>query len=474
MKGTPLIKHRFSSPICKVETTSDTLSSRGGLSIVSQYLSQSGVLDLLEDTFGYLRKSRKGLAVWKLFHQAICFFVDGTSRHLSSFDRIKKDPGYAATIQVAQQEMGSSHRIKRFFKLFPWTTGMVFRRILKDLFLWRLRIQHPDVIEIGIDTMVMDNDYAKKRHGVSPTYKKVKGFQPIQFTWEGMIVDAVFRSGKWHAMTRGTAKHMIEDLVKLIRSHYRQDVTILFKMDAGFYNKAYYKLCDGLDVGFIASGKRYPAVKKHVGKSGTPWRQFHNKEQIWDFMEFGFTVKKGSRFWRAFYTRPRCEEDGPQIQLEFIRPEQIILTNLGTNPRVLEHLSVKERNRLVRPEWIIESYHQRGAEELAHRAFKDFGSETLPFKRFAPNQAYYYTMLISFFLFQTFKQDILGDVIPVNSYPTTIRRQFIDIAGKIVRGSREIIIKFPYHIFKTLKLDVLWKRCAQTVPILLPKYAPTN
>ena len=131
-------------------------------------------------------------------------------------------------------------------------------------------LKQPDVIEIGIDTMVMDNDYAKKRHGVSPTYKKVKGFQPIQFTWEGMIVDAVFRSGKWHAMTRGTAKHMIEDVVKLIRSHYRQDVTILFKMDAGFYNKAYYELCDSLDVGFIASGKRYPAVKKHVGQSGTP------------------------------------------------------------------------------------------------------------------------------------------------------------------------------------------------------------
>ena len=460
-----MIKHRFSAPLRKVETTLDTLASRGGLSIFSRYLERTGIFGLLEETFGSLRKSKKGLSVWNLFHQLICFFADGTSRHLSYFDQLKVDAGYAASIQVASEKMASSHTIKRLFKLFPWTTGKVFRQILKDLFVWRLNITRPDLIVIGVDTMVMDNDYAEKRHGVTPTYRKVKGFQPIQFTWKGMIIDAVFRSGKWHGMTRGTGKKMIEELVDLIRSHYRSDTTIVFKMDAGFFDQAYYKLCDRLKVGFVVSGKMHPGVKEHVCQTTTPWGQYRNAIQIWDYVEFGYRAGSWSTFWRAFYTRPKCNEHDPQINLEFIRPENIILTNLGTNPRVLQHLSAKERKRLRRPEWIIEAYHQRGAEELTHRAFKDFGFEALPFKRFTQNQAFYYTMLLSFFLFQTFKEDVLVDVIPVTSYATTVRRQFIDVAAKIVRSGHQIIIKFPDTILKALKLDRLWQRCGQIIPL---------
>ena len=38
-------------------------------------------------------------------------------------------------------------------------------------------------ILLGMDTMVMDNDEAPQRHGVAPTYKRVKSrFQPLQVT----------------------------------------------------------------------------------------------------------------------------------------------------------------------------------------------------------------------------------------------------------------------------------------------------
>jgi hypothetical protein len=449
-----------------VETTSDILANRGGLSIFSRYLEQTRIFDLLEVAFGSLRKSSKGLAVWHLFHQLLCFFADGTSRHVSYFDQIKEDPGYAASIQVASEEMASSHTVKRFFRLFPWTTGKIFRRILKELFVWRLHITRPDLIVIGVDTMVMNNDYAKKRQGVTPTYRKKKGFQPIQFTWKGTIIDAVFRSGKWHGMTRGTAKEMIKELVHLIRSRYRSDATIVLEMDAGFFDQTYFKLCDDLNAGFVASGKMHPGVKEHVGQAGTPWREYRNPNQIWDYVEFGYRAGNWSRFYRAFYTRPRCNELDPQINLQFLRPDNVILTNLGTNPRVLQHLAATERKQLLKPKWIIEAHHQRGTEELTHRAFKDFGFEALPFKRFTQNQAFYYTMLVSFFLFQTFKEDVLHDVIPVTCYANTVRRRFIDIAGKIVRSGHQIIIKFPETVLNALNLYKLWKRCCQIIPII--------
>ena len=81
--------------------------------------------------------------------------VDGTSRHVAYFDQLAKDAGYAGSIETDEKKMASSHRIKRFFKAFAWTRIFLFRRLLQTLFIWRLRIKPPDVIELGLDTMVM-------------------------------------------------------------------------------------------------------------------------------------------------------------------------------------------------------------------------------------------------------------------------------------------------------------------------------
>ena len=88
-----------------VEVTTDTLTSRGGLSLFVIYLRNSGLLPHLESEFGSIRKSRKGQKVTKIFKQLFCFFLDGSSRHLSYFDALKRDEGYAATIETEPRHM---------------------------------------------------------------------------------------------------------------------------------------------------------------------------------------------------------------------------------------------------------------------------------------------------------------------------------------------------------------------------------
>jgi hypothetical protein len=114
--------------------------------------------------------------------------VDGTSRHLVYFDRLKEDAGYAEAIESSSKHLVSSHAVERFFTAFSWMRIWLFRRLLQGLFLWRLTVTKPAVIELDIDTMVMDNDEAVVRRGVQPTYKKVKGFQPLQMTWGRFVV----------------------------------------------------------------------------------------------------------------------------------------------------------------------------------------------------------------------------------------------------------------------------------------------
>ena len=86
--------------INKLETTDDKLTSRGGLTFFVKYVGSVGVLGLLLEKFTGIEKSAKGVSVGNLFLQALYFFFDGTSQHLTYFDELKKDAGNAAVIEM--------------------------------------------------------------------------------------------------------------------------------------------------------------------------------------------------------------------------------------------------------------------------------------------------------------------------------------------------------------------------------------
>lgn len=165
--------------IDQVGTTTDTLTGRAGLALFSRYLRNLRLFSVLERLFGSMRKSEKGLPIPVLFHQLFCFFLDGTDFSLVRFDDLKESEGYAGAIEVDPESMASSHQIKRFFYAFSLGRIWLFRRLIQQLFLWRLRLRNPEVVVLGMDSMVMDNHGAEKREGVEPTYKGTEGFHPF-------------------------------------------------------------------------------------------------------------------------------------------------------------------------------------------------------------------------------------------------------------------------------------------------------
>lgn len=452
--------------INKIGLTKDTLTGRGGMALFVRYLSRIGIYGFLLGHFGWIRKSMKGIPIWKIFKQIFCFFYDGTSRHLVYFDQLKKDEGYAAVIENEPKEMLSSHQLKRFFRAFSLVAGVAFRRILKRLFIWRLKIQRPEIIKLTLDTMPMNNDEAKKRQGVEPTYKDFLGFQPIQIIWERKIVDAIFRGGSKHGNHGNTAIKMVADLVKLIRKEYSSDVTIILRIDSGFFDEEVLEAFDKLNIGVILTGKIYDKTKEYIqGLPEDNWQTYDNRHQQWDYVEFGYRYGSWKRFYRALYTKPVYE--GQQGLLEFARPDSIIITNIGINPEVIASLSDEKQKEMIKAEGVINNHHQRGADELPHRGIKDFGFEELPFKRFAANSAFYYCMVISFFLFETFKEDVLEEVVAVGSYATTVRRKALDFAAKIVKTGGQIILRVTEAVMESLRFSKLWERCQKPIPIIV-------
>ena len=58
--------------INNVGTTSDTLTSRGGLTLFVKYINGIGILPILLKFFGSIRKTEKGLDVSTIFKQIFC------------------------------------------------------------------------------------------------------------------------------------------------------------------------------------------------------------------------------------------------------------------------------------------------------------------------------------------------------------------------------------------------------------------
>ena len=96
--------------------TEDVLTSRGGLALFVRYLRGIDVLPHMPRLFGGLRGSRKGAGINELFKQLICHFVDGTSRHVTRFDELQGDCGYAGSIETEVRDLVSSHTVKRFLR----------------------------------------------------------------------------------------------------------------------------------------------------------------------------------------------------------------------------------------------------------------------------------------------------------------------------------------------------------------------
>lgn len=449
-----------------IDVTTDILSGRGGLTLFVRYLCGVGILDVLARHFQFLRRSTKRQPVGEIFKQLLCWFLDGTSRHLTWFDQTQKDPGYAAVIESKPEQLLSSHAVKRFLGLIGWPYYYWFRRLLQQMFLWRLQKENPAVIVLGIDTMVMDNDDALQREGVSPTYKKKKGFQPLHLSWGRFIVDSVFRSGYKHSNHGDTVSKTILHIVKFIRQKYSQRIPIIIRMDSGFMDQKLFRLCEEEGIGYICAGKLYDDTKEMLPHFLPEcWRRYGSGRDSWRYLEFGERRQSWKRIRRSIFCQYLHDEQGQQY-FEFARPDTLLYTNLGMGDGIDALLREAGQEHWFTSDQIIGSYHSRGADELVHRALKEFRAEQLPFKKFGPNAAFYYLMLTAFFLYEAFKEDVCAPVIAVTAYATTLRRRILDIAAKIVRHAHKITLKLTAAAWDALNFPEMWQRSGSPPPLI--------
>jgi hypothetical protein len=452
----------MSTKITKIGITTNKISGRGGLPLFLRYAEKIGLYGLVTGNIAsQVSGNRKGLQLQQFIKQVIAFFMDGTNMAISSFDQSKQDEGYASLLECKVDQMASSHQIKRFFGKLSGITSFTFNKILNELFIWRLHITRPHVVELGIDTMVMDNDGALKREGNEVTYKRKKGFQPLHICWGPFLVDVLFRKGSAHSNHGTDYIDRVRAVVKLIRERYSSEVPIVLCGDSGFFDqKAFGVFEQDIHIHYITTGKLYNDVTEYVRDLPVGAFQTISKDKaVWQFVEYASRLKSWSKFRRCFFTRLHRDDTG-QYVMGFGKPDSMIYTNIGNCPTADKRLRAAGGNEWFEAETIIRKSHQRGADELIHRSIKELATkEQLPFKSFGMNRAYYFMLVFTHFLFEAYKQDVTAEVVPVTVYPNTFRRKLIDFAVKITSRARKVVLNVTKNIYETINIELLWKRC---------------
>lgn len=447
--------------IQSIGITNDNLTGRAGLAFIWKYIKNINIVKLLSDIFKEIRKSRKGREIEQIIKQLLCFFIDGSKFSITRFDELAKDNGYKKIIGVNEEEIVSSHIIKRFFNACEKGYFKRLQDFLIKMFIWRLKIEKPKVIILGLDTMVLDNNEAKKREGVNWTYKKVAGYHPVHIYWKEYIVSLAFHEGSQAPNYNNDTNNLLNEVIKRIRKEYSKKVPIIIVSDSGFFDQKYFKMIDEMKrVFFICGGKIYDSIKlKMLLKLPEEWERFEKGEDIIEYVDFRDKRDSWDREYRVIYTRHLCENE--EYKLLFDMRESIIYTNIED----IEELKECGIDEYINGIEIIKMYHNRGKDELVNRGIKEFVDESLPFKNFVSNGVYYFLSIIAYNIFIAFKVDKLSSVLPIESYPQTIRRIFIDIAGKIVNTGRKIILKIRKEVNDRYKLIELWENCDIVVQI---------
>lgn len=460
----------MATKITKIAVTNDVISGRGGIVFFLRYIEKTNLYLLISNIlFPLIGKSNKGLCLEQFLKQMFAYFIDGTHMALSGFEQKKKDASYAALLENSLDDMASSHQIKRFFSKLSILPNNAYRKILHQLFIWRLKIDKPSIIELFVDTMVLDNDLSQKKEGNELTYKKKFGFQPLHIIWKHFIIDAMFRKGSAHSNHGTDFMDCVRDIVNLVRQNYSKDVPIILCADGGFSGQeAFGYFEETLRIHYIINSKIYPGAAEFIDQIQTgSFKELRKGKTAWEYTEFGNKLNSWSKFRRCIFTRVSREEDG-QYVIGNCKSDSFMYTNLGLCKEADHKLREVSGNKYFTAKAIISKSHQRGKDELVHRSIKELATrEQLPFKRFGMNRAYYFLLVITHFLFETYKTDVTDKVINQKAYPNTFRRILVDLAVKLTSQARYIVLKVRKPTFEALQINKLWLKIQSPPEICL-------
>jgi hypothetical protein len=410
----------------KLEITDEEITPRSGLALYAEVLRAFRIEEAIEEHLPQ-PGSNRGYKPWK-FVEPLLLMLYGGGRHIEDLREIRDDVALRRLIGL--EEMPSLSTFGDWLSRCGEKSGVEgIGRVNRDVARRILRKDQTQRYTLDADATVIEAE----KQGAEWTYKKVKGYQPILgfIAENGICLASEFREGNVVAGARA-----VEFLEECERGLPEGKEISTIRSDSAFYQAEVLNWCEECGKSYTITAGKDKGVLEAI-TTVRDWKKLRTLEGEEMDREVGTAIHIMQKTEQAFRL---VVQRWKNAQRDLFKPEDWCYHVIATN---LDDLT---------PEEVVWWHNQRGqAENFIKELKSGFGMEQMPSGVFSANALYFGLGVLAyntaqalklFFLDKEWRRHTIG----------TLRWRLVEIAGKVIRHGRQLILKLAVPLEK---LEVL-------------------
>lgn len=408
----------------KLEITEEKLTAHAGLANFGEFVHATGILTEVDKV---LRGPRSGAGYMpSQYVEPLMLMLQGGGRTLEDLRVIRNDRALCEL--MGMQEVPSSDAVGDWMRRQGSGKGLSELGLIRQGVV-RRALKRDTTAEYTLD--IDATQIIAEKEAAKVTYKGEKGYMPIvgHLAENGLVIGEEFREGNVAAGARNL------EFIKYCAGQMPAGRRIAaLRSDSAAYQADIINWCEEDEKGrvlFAIGADLDAGVKSVIGtlspKDWSPYQDGHIAETV-------HSMNRTKKAFRLIVIR---------------RPAPIdLLTGQETGS---ERYTVIASNRPETAQETVAWYNRRG--DASENRIKDlkigFGMERMPCGDFAANAMFFRLGTIAYNLFVLFKVSVLSGQWR-NAQAQTLRWRLYNVAGKVVRHGRRLILKVSTWMYELL------------------------
>ena len=399
----------------QLEETSDTLTSKSGLTIIQETALALAVVADIKSCLP-AAGSNRGYQPDE-YVMPLALMLCGGGRSLEDIREIALDQGLRKLCDF--ERMPSSDAIGSWLRQPGLASGLkqVNRRLTKKL----IKRSPADNLTLDIDATYIETEKRSARFN----YEGVKSFSVLlAFIAElDLCVASKYRNGNISPVTG--IKEELTESIKLAREAGKR--VTCFRSDSAAYTADIINCCQEAQITFMITADQDCAVKELIANiESDQWRRLYDEKLHYTGREYATVI----------HTMAKTTASFTLIVQRWLNLEPSLFEN---NPYCYHVIATNDLREWI-PD-IIQEHNQRSNAENYNKEIKaGFGMEYAPSRLLRADAAYFEIGVLAYNLTIAVKR-LLLDETWFRKTITTLRWQLIFIAGKIVEHGRRLILR---------------------------------
>lgn len=412
----------------KLDKTDNQLTSKCGLIEIYDLAISLGIKELISN---YIPRSKSNRSYKSEdYVTPILLTLLGGGKRIDDIREIKRDKALRKVCKISNvpspDAIGRWLRNEKNLKALKKINTIICKKIIK---------------KVERNGFTIDNDatYAESSNkGAKQTYKDFRGYSDL-YTFIadfGLCISHDFREGNISPAT-GIKEQLIEsyDFIK----DSGKEISY-FRSDSAAYQSSILNYCGKKGITFMITARKDLAVKKIISELPEDgWIRIfdeHGKETNKEYYETVHTTNKGDKAFSLIVQRQLIED----------KNETLILF---PNDRYKYHVIATNEENLESEEIIKYANGRGNVENYIKETKYGFGLDNFPSYDFIGNAVWHELGVLAYNLVIAFKTIVLDEEWEQMTV-STLRWEFMFIAGKVIEHGRRIILKVSNEYYDLL------------------------